>query len=152
MPTKKLAFWVILTALVSACGPSGKSSGTENNASELNTQERQYFSNGKGLYATHCANCHMEQGQGLGQLIPPLKNSDYLMKNVPAAARVIKYGLNGPIAVNGVAYDQPMPAHSQFTPLEIAEILTFVSNSWGNKHGGVTTAEVEKALAATPKN
>ena len=147
MPTKKLAAGIVLLVLTSACGASGKSSSGENNAAALSTQERQYFSNGKGLYETHCANCHMEQGQGLGQLIPPLKNADYLMKNVPAAARVIKYGLNGPIAVNGVAYDQPMPPHSQFTPLEIAEILTYVSNSWGNAHGGVTTAEVEKALA-----
>jgi len=138
---------LLLCICLAACGPSDKSSSdSNNNAAALDNKERQYFTNGRNLYETYCANCHMEQGQGLGQLIPPLKNSDFLLANVPAAARWIKNGLNGKIMVNGKTYDQPMPANAKLTPLEIAEILTFISNSWGNTHGGVTTEEVIEVL------
>jgi len=147
MPSKKLAFYALLVLLVCACGSSGKEGDTKNNAAALNQKERQYFSNGRGLYEVHCASCHMDQGQGLGMLIPPLAKADYLMEDVPRAARFIKYGLNGQVVVNGKTYEQPMPANARLTSLEIAEILTFVSNSWGNAHGGVTIEEVEKALA-----
>ena len=116
----------------------------------LSNKERQYFSNGKGLYQRLCQNCHRDTGEGLGMLIPPLKNSDYLLKDVVGSAVVIRYGLKGPIVVNGKDYDQPMPPHSRLTPLEIAEILTYISNSWGNKHGGVTTEAVKKALEKRP--
>ena len=150
MQTRKglLALLVTVALVLVSCG--GSSAGNEeklaNNADNLSTKERQYFANGKKNYATYCATCHMEQGQGLGKLIPPLQNSDYLLENVPAAARVIKYGLDGPIKVNGVEYNQPMPANPRLTNLEIAELLTFISNSWGNAHGGVTTEEVAAAL------
>ena len=138
---------LLVTFVLAGCGASsGSEEKLANNADNLSTKERQYFANGKKSYATYCATCHMEQGQGLGKLIPPLQSSDYLMKNVPAAARVIKYGLDGPIAVNGVEYNQPMPANPRLTNLEIAELLTFISNSWGNAHGGVSTEEVAAAL------
>lgn len=147
MLIKRLIGALLLLLIIASCGGSGKGE-SNNNAANLSNKERQYFSNGRGLYELHCASCHMEEGQGLGRLIPPLKNADYLMKNVPGAARVIKYGLKDPIAVNGQTYEQPMPAHADLTPLEIAEILTFVSNSWGNAHGGVTVEEVKEALAS----
>ena len=137
-------FAMVLASLIISCNHS--KTGSINNAMALSNKERQYFSNGKGLYQRLCQNCHRDTGEGLGMLIPPLKNSDYLLKDVAGSARVIRYGLKGPIVVNGKGYDQPMPPHSRLTPLEIAEILTYISNSWGNQHGGVTTEAVKKAL------
>jgi len=88
----------------------------------------------------------MDSGAGLGKLIPPLKGSDYLLTNVPRAAKVIKYGLKGPVMVNGTEYNQPMPANPRLTNLELTELLTYISNNWGNEHGSITIAEVEEAL------
>lgn len=88
----------------------------------------------------------MENGEGLGTLIPPLKNSDYLMNHIAKAARIIKYGLKGPIKVNGIDYNQPMPANPDMTSLEIQELLVYISNAWGNKAELVTLEEIEKNL------
>ena len=148
MRIKTLCFALALAGLAMACNDS-KTEST-NNVAALNNKERQYYSNGKGLYQRLCQSCHRDTGEGLGMLIPPLKKSDYLMKDVVGAARVIRYGLEGAIVVNGQEYNQPMPPHSDLTPLEIAEILTYISNSWGNEHGGVTTEAVKKALQEQP--
>ena len=106
----------------------------------------QYYSNGQKLYGLYCSNCHTEQGVGLGRLIPPLKASDYLMSDLSRAASIIKYGQDGPITVNGIEFNQPMPANPQLKNLEIAELITYISNSWGNSAKGFTTEQVEESI------
>lgn len=90
---------------------------------------------GKKLYETYCSNCHQTDGKGFAKLYPPLAGADYLLDNLPAAACIIKNGMEGELEVNGVTYNQMMPANQSLTPLEIAEILTYISNSWGNESG-----------------
>lgn len=131
--------------LTMACG-SGETSNNENVHSRLDTNGLQRFSAGQRLYTKYCQNCHAEDGQGLGRLIPPLKNSDYLLNNVAASARTIKYGLRGPIVVNGIEYNQPMPANPDLTSLEITELLVFISNAWGNETKPITLEEVEAVV------
>lgn len=134
-----------LSGILFGCG-SGKESNNENVQSRLNNKELKYFSNGKQLYTRFCSNCHMENGEGLGKLIPPLKNADYLLQDVAAAARTIKFGLKGPIRVNAIEYNQPMPANPDLTSLEIMEILIYISNAWGNESEVVSLPEVEAAI------
>ncbi len=141
---KKSVFIVLAIALFS-CGDN-KSSGDQSGVKNLDQKELQYYSNGKKLYETYCTNCHTDQGEGLGRLIPPLKSSDYLMADLDRAARIIKYGQRGPITVNEIDFNQPMPANPQLTNLEIAEIVTYISNSWGNSAKGMTIDRVENAL------
>lgn len=100
---------------------------------------------GEQLYMAHCLNCHQKDGSGLGKLIPPLK-SDFVSKQKELAICGIKHGMQGPIEVNGITYDGIMPNNPRLTPLEIAEIMTYVSNSWGNKYGMVNTSDVKSAL------
>jgi mono/diheme cytochrome c family protein len=118
----------------------------------LSQKETMYYSNGRKLYKTICANCHMENGEGLGRLIPPLAKSDYLINNRSDLSRALKYGINGPMTVNGVGFNQPMPANPNFTDLEIAEIITYIGNTWGNEMGGFSIEEVEKDLAKAAEN
>lgn len=141
-----LALAALLLITLASCG--GGSEKAQNNMSALSNKERQYFTNGKTLYTNLCTSCHMENGEGLGKLIPPLKNSDYLLDNVPLASRIVKYGMDGPIKVNGTDYNQPMPGNPRLTNLEIAEVLTYITNNWGNAHGPVTIAEVAEGLKA----
>jgi cytochrome c551 len=56
---------------------------------------------------------------------------------------MLKYGINGPMIVNNVEFNQPMPANPDLTDLEIAEILTYIGNTWGNEMGGFTLEEVQ---------
>lgn len=144
LKARLLVLSISLTLLM-ACG-SSKTSDNENVHTRLDTRALQEFSSGSRLYVKYCQNCHMENGEGLGKLIPPLKDSDYLLNNIAAAGRSIKYGLKGPIKVNGIDYNQPMPANPNLTSLEIKELLVYISNAWGNKSKIVTLEEVENAL------
>ena len=94
---------------------------------------QQYYVQGKLLYATYCSNCHQRDGTGLAKLYPPLANSDYLMADVSRAACIVRNGQEGSIEVNGIEYNLKMTGLAELKPLEIAEILTYVTNSWGNE-------------------
>ena len=104
--------------------------------------------NGAKIYQAYCANCHQSKGEGLARLYPPLAGSDYLLGNIPRAACIIKNGQSGEILVNGVSFNQMMPAVSNLTNLEIAEVVTYISNSWGNEGGFQSVKEVDKWLTA----
>ncbi len=113
---------------------------------------RQYMVIGKRLYKQHCANCHGENGEGLEQLYPPLAKSDYLMEDVERAICQIRYGIEGEITVNGISYNQKMAGHDDLRPLNIAEIITFITNSWGNEKGLVSAKDVEQVLSRCMQN
>ncbi len=109
---------------------------------------QQYMVHGLRLYQEKCANCHQKNGTGLKRLIPPLIQTEYLQDLVKTACS-IKNGLKGEIMVNGISYNQPMPA-AGLTDLEIAEIITYINNSWGNMGGLSHVNEVGKALTRCP--
>ncbi len=107
---------------------------------------QQYLIEGKKLYKTYCTNCHGKEGKGVGKLYPPLANSDYLRKYPNKIACIIKYGQKGEIVVNGVPYNMQMPENKDLTPIKIAEILTYISNSWGNEQGFIPVSKVKEQL------
>lgn len=107
---------------------------------------RQYYNKGQQLYTQHCANCHQDDGTGFKAIYPPLKNADYLVNNIDQVLCIMKYGASGEMVVNGVTFNQAMPGVSSLTPLEIAEIATYVYNSWGNERGIVSVQEAEQVL------
>lgn len=106
---------------------------------------QQYMSQGEHLYATHCMNCHQSDGSGLGRLIPPLKNS-YAIDHLSLAVCSIKYGLEGDITVDSVKYNGKMPANPALTSLEIAEILTYITNSWGQRNEMISVDKTDSLL------
>lgn len=143
--------WLLLA--VTACVPTPdrySNAATAEMDRETKMKYAQYMEAGQQLYVQYCMNCHMDQGQGLGELYPPLAKADYLINFKQASICGILYGQEGEIVVNGVTYNQPMPAQAQLTPLEIAEVYTFVSNSWGNAAGLTLVTEVEKLLRDCP--
>ncbi|WP_250632363.1 c-type cytochrome [Rhodoflexus caldus] len=101
---------------------------------------KQSMKRGETVYATNCANCHMAQGEGIPGAIPPLAKSDYLMKDQRRAIRQIIYGAKGEMTVNGVKYNNEMPGQNHLTDQEIADVLNYVQNSWGNKQPKMVTA------------
>ena len=97
---------------------------------------------GRRLYAQNCAACHQPEGQGITGAFPPLAGSDYLFQDPEAAIGIVLYGLSVPIQVNSVAYDGVMPA-VHLSDTDVASILTFVMNSFGNDLGEIS---IEKVL------
>jgi nitrite reductase (NO-forming) len=101
---------------------------------------------GKKVFLSSCFACHLQDGQGLPGVFPPLAGSDYLKADRDRAIRIPLKGLQGPIVVNGKPYNTPMPPQS-FTDDQIADVLTYVMNSWGNDYGVVSTADVKRVQA-----
>ena len=94
-----------------------------------------YYTAGKQLYESKCENCHGHDGAGLAMLYPPLTDSTFLKQNKEKLACYIKNGLQGPTLVSGKNYEGIMPAQATLSDIEIAEIITYITNSFGNKQG-----------------
>jgi len=143
MKHERLALLIgIILVLSIGCKPELDRSG--NSLAHISdTKVMQYALEGKLLYAQHCENCHKNDGKGLGKLIPPLNPSDYMVDDIGRTARLIKNGLEGEILVNGISYKQAMPANQKLTNIEIAQIMTYLYNIWGNEKGLISTQEVE---------
>ena len=92
-----------------------------------------YISEGQKLYQQKCANCHQADGKGLGLLIPPLAEADFLLKNEKKIACIIRNGLQGLIIVNGKEYNFKMPANEGLSERQIAQIASYVYFKWGGK-------------------
>jgi nitrite reductase (NO-forming) len=104
---------------------------------------------GQELFAGTCSVCHQANGAGLPGVFPPLAKSDYLA-DIKRSMRVVLHGLTGKVTVNGQEYNSVMPPMNQLTDDEIANILTYVLNSWGNPGGRVSKDEVKAQRAAPP--
>lgn len=107
-----------------------------------------YYTAGKQLYEANCQNCHNQDGSGLAMLYPPLTDSVFLKKNKDQLACIIKNGLNGKIEVAGKIYEGEMPGQKQLSDIEVAEIITYITNSFGNKQGLYDAQAVNADLKA----
>jgi cytochrome c551 len=107
---------------------------------------QQYYAQGELIYGVRCSNCHQKSGQGLGLVYPPVNISDYLDKHQADVICLIKYGRKGAILVNGKSFNQPMPGVPTLTDLEIAELTTYLYNTWERKTGIVDVEDVSKTI------
>jgi mono/diheme cytochrome c family protein len=93
-----------------------------------NIKRDQYISEGYGLFQTHCANCHQKNGEGMANLYPPI-SKDFL-KNKAQVVCWIRNGIQQPMVVNGKRYDRAMPGNQALENLDIAEIMTYLYNTY----------------------
>ena len=105
---------------------------------------------GEALFAGTCSVCHQANGAGLPGVFPPLAKSDFLAADLHRAVGIALHGLTGKVVVNGSEFNSVMPPMTQLNDDEIANILTFVLNSWGNPGGRIDAAEVAKVRAEPP--
>ncbi|NJY62039.1 nitrite reductase, copper-containing [Salinimicrobium sp. CDJ15-81-2] len=98
---------------------------------------------GKQVYTQSCLACHQATGAGIPNAFPPLASSDYLNKDVHRAIEVVKFGLTGEIQVNGNVYNSAMPKQN-ISDEDVAAVLTYVYNNWGNNKSEVTREMVKK--------
>ncbi|MDP4216623.1 MAG: copper-containing nitrite reductase [Bacteroidota bacterium] len=109
---------------------------------ELSFAER--FKNGNALFQMNCASCHQPNGLGVPGTFPPLAKSDFLMGRQDKGIGILLHGINNePISVNGKNFQGVMPRLT-LSDDDIANILTFVRNSWGNKSPVVKEKDVKK--------
>lgn len=101
---------------------------------------------GARVFSQTCFACHQAEGQGMPGIFPPLAKADYLMADKQRAIRAVVRGLSGEITVNGQKYNGVMPP-VMLNDEQIAQVLTYVRNSWGNEGDIVTVEEVQKVHA-----
>jgi len=100
---------------------------------------------GSEIYADFCVTCHLDAGEGVAGAFPPLANSDYLLENRIASIRGVKYGQQGEIVVNGETYNSVM-APMGLEDEEIADVMNYVMNSFGNSSDEMVTTQEVSAL------
>lgn len=110
-------------------------------AKPLTKEEK--ISQGKALYASTCQACHQADGKGIEGAFPPLAASDYFASDPNKAIRVVTHGLSGKITVNGKMFDGVMPKQT-LGDAQIASIITYLLNDFGNKGGEVNAEDVAK--------
>ena len=128
----------ILSLVVNSCG------------NNYDPKFRQYYVQGERLYSQHCSNCHQQDGSGLGKLYPPLNRSDFMKSNFEEVICLIRFGTKGELIVNGEKFNQPMQGVSTLSDLDIAEIATYIYNTWDHTRGLVDVKDVSKILSDCP--
>ena len=123
-----------------------KAAAIASNPEIANITKEIQMERGKKVFLSACFACHQQEGQGLPGIFPPLAGSDYLKADKDRAIRIPLKGLQGPITVNGKPYNNLMPPQV-FTDDQIADVLTYVMNSWGNNLGTVSIADVKRVHA-----
>jgi putative membrane-bound dehydrogenase-like protein len=126
----------------------------------LNKAEKQSYNEGKQSFTTYCSACHGKDGEGLVNIAPPLALSEWVTGDKDITAKILLDGISGPVEVNGVLYAPPayaaaMPGlrnNIETNNGEIANVLTYIRNSFGNRASAVTVEEVGKIRAATEAN
>ncbi len=102
----------------------------------------QRISSGEKVFTAHCAACHQANGKGLPGAFPPLAGSDYIASDPMKAVHAVLNGLSGPITVNGTDYNAVMRNLAYLSDSDVAGVVTFVINSFGNKGGEINVAQV----------
>ena len=120
----------------------------------LNRSERERYFSGKSIYLSYCSTCHGKEGEGISNIAPPLSEAELLNSNAETPVKILLDGLTGPLTINGVSYtfSNAMPGlrnNIETNNGDIAAILTFVRNSFGNKASSITVEQVGKVRAAT---
>jgi len=123
--------------------------------SDLSDEAKKQYLAGQKIYYRegHCVTCHQPNGKGLDPAFPSIEKSPWVTQDADRLIKLAMYGLMGPMEINGKKYDGQVP----MTPFagmlnndEMAAVLTFVRNSFGNKAAAITPAQVEKVRAANP--
>jgi nitrite reductase (NO-forming) len=102
---------------------------------------------GLAVYSRTCIACHQPNGAGMQPggtpLFPPLAGSEWVSKDASIAVRNIVNGMMGPVTVKGVTYNSMMPPVAGLSDKDIADVVTYVNNTWGNAGPSVTEDEVK---------
>ena len=105
---------------------------------------------GKQVFMQTCFVCHMMNGEGIPNQIPPLAKSDFLMADKDRAIRIVLQGQSGELVVNGKKYNSIMAPLNNLSDEEVANVLTYVQNSFGNAGSATNPDEVRRIRAETP--
>jgi len=104
---------------------------------------------GKLIYGSKCAACHQATGQGVAGVFPPLAGSEWVIGDEKVLSRILLHGINGEIDVRGTTYKGVMPAWKAMSDDELAAVMSYTRNEWGNHAPEISTDTVKAQRDAT---
>jgi mono/diheme cytochrome c family protein len=131
---------LICICLILASCKSERKERTEIALNQEPSSLEESINRGKLVYDDMCITCHMADGKGVPKAFPPLANSDYLRENQNKSITAVKKGMSGKIVVNGVTYNSVM-APLGLSDQEVADVVNYINNSWGNNIKNFVTPE-----------
>ena len=112
-------------------------------AHEVNDNlDKDIVAGGEKIYSVYCGTCHQRNGQGASGRFPPLAGTPWVTGDKTKLITIVLKGLEGRIEVNGEPYDNTMPQHSFLNDVEVANVLTYIRQNFGNKASAVSAEEV----------
>ena len=117
---------------------------TSSTSSPMQDALKASIERGKKVYENTCLACHQANGSGVPGMNPPLKKTKWVMGDKKTLINVILKGMDEEIEVNDETYSNTMPSFASLSDQEIADVLTYVRNSFGNKASQIKEADVKK--------
>ena len=102
---------------------------------------------GKQVYLQQCLACHQADASGVPNMNPPLIKTKQVLGDKTALIKIVLNGLQG-VEIDGDSFNGVMAPHPDLTDQEIADVLTYIRNSFGNKATAVTAVQVKTVRAA----
>ena len=106
---------------------------------------------GRKVFAQYCVSCHQVDGLGVPHMNPPLAKTTYVLGDKTKLIKIVLNGFNEDVEINGETYSNSMASHDFLKDQEIADVLTYVRNSFGNKASAITPAQVQAVRANNKK-
>ena len=114
------------------------------NDTSSNFDDNTLKNKGRNVYVNNCQLCHLDKGQGIPAVYPPLNGSDYMIQDVNRTIKTILYGSSDSIIVNGLTYSGGvMPSYHHLSDEEIANVTTYIFNIFGNQNQKITVNMVK---------
>jgi mono/diheme cytochrome c family protein len=149
MVFNKLYFWIspiLLGFLHDGFSSSVSNQSVDNQyVYQEKSKLQQSISRGNDVYVDFCMQCHLANGKGDLINFPPLDGSDWLTKKRKLSIQSVKFGQNGPITVKGKKFNNIMPPLG-LSNQEVADVMNYIMNSWGNKQNKMVTVEEVAAV------
>ncbi len=99
---------------------------------------------GKLIYEKECMSCHLQDEATLENKLPSLAKTEWVLGPKQRLIKIVLDGFEDSIAIDGNHYQDSMPPHAHLTDQEIADLLSYVRNSFGNRASAVAAREVKK--------
>ena len=127
--------------------PSTKATASSTSKADLSAS----ISRGKVVYESQCRSCHQADGGGVPNMNPPLIKTSYVLGNKNRLIKIVVEGFKERVEIDGETFSNIMPPHPTLTDQQVADVLTYVRNSFGNKASAVKPSEVKTVRASLKK-
>lgn len=112
-------------------------------AQEKSAVSKAALQRGNEIYIATCIACHQANGEGVPGLHPPLVKTTHVLGNKIKLINIMLKGMDEAMEINGITYTTPMPSFAQLNDQQIADVLNYVRNSFGNKAPTIGVSQVK---------